>query len=69
VFLINTFVGDLVSFYVALQAILNQSKDLYAYESLLWDSLENIFPDIIGNEATAKLIDGLEFNLGLHSLT
>jgi EAL and modified HD-GYP domain-containing signal transduction protein len=58
-----------VSFYVARQAILNKNKELYAYELLFRDSLENIFPDINGNEATAKLIDGLEFNLGLHSLT
>jgi EAL and modified HD-GYP domain-containing signal transduction protein len=58
-----------VSFYVARQAILNRNKELYAYELLFRDSLENTFPNINGNEATAKLIDGLEFNLGLHSLT
>jgi EAL and modified HD-GYP domain-containing signal transduction protein len=58
-----------VSFYVARQVILNRKKELYAYELLFRDSLDNIFPDINGNEATAKIIDGLEFNLGLHNLT
>jgi EAL and modified HD-GYP domain-containing signal transduction protein len=58
-----------VNFYVARQAILNKNKELHAYELLFRDSLENIFPDINGNEATAKIIDGLEFNLGLQSLT
>ena len=58
-----------MSFYVARQVILNRKKELYAYELLFRDSLDNIFPDINGNEATAKIIDGLEFNLGLHNLT
>lgn len=58
-----------MSFYVARQPILNQSKELYAYELLFRDSLENIFPNINDNEATAKLIEGLEFNLGVDSLT
>ena len=58
-----------MSFYVARQPIVNKNKELFAYELLFRDGLENIFPDINDNEATAKLIEGLEFNLGLQSLT
>ncbi|MEP2599881.1 MAG: HDOD domain-containing protein [Paraglaciecola sp.] len=58
-----------MNFYVARQPILTQSKDLYAYELLFRDSLDNVFPNINDNEATAKLIEGLEFNLGLSNLT
>lgn len=59
-----------MSFYVARQPILDKDKNLFAYELLLRDSLDNIFPkNINDNEATAKIIEGLEFNLGLESLT
>jgi EAL and modified HD-GYP domain-containing signal transduction protein len=55
---------------VARQPILDKNKNLFAYELLLRDSLENIFPKNINeDEATAKIIEGLEFNLGLESLT
>jgi EAL and modified HD-GYP domain-containing signal transduction protein len=55
---------------VARQPILDRDKNLFAYELLLRDSLENIFPEYINeDEATAKIIEGLEFNLGLESLT
>lgn len=58
-----------MSFYVARQPILDKEKKLFAYELLLRDGLENVFPETIsGDEATAKIIDGLEFNLGLESL-
>ncbi|MEP2653530.1 MAG: EAL domain-containing protein [Paraglaciecola sp.] len=58
-----------MNFYVARQPILTKSKELYAYELLFRDSLDNVFPNINDNEATAKLIEGLEFNLGLSNLT
>jgi EAL and modified HD-GYP domain-containing signal transduction protein len=59
-----------LSFYVARQPILDTDKNLFAYELLLRDSLENIFPqNIDDDEATAKIIEGLEFNLGLENLT
>jgi EAL and modified HD-GYP domain-containing signal transduction protein len=59
-----------LSFYVARQPILDKDKNLFAYELLFRDSLENIFPKNINDEeATAKIIEGLEFNLGLDSLT
>jgi EAL and modified HD-GYP domain-containing signal transduction protein len=55
---------------VARQPILDKNKNLFAYELLLRDSLDNIFPKNINeDEATAKIIEGLEFNLGLESLT
>jgi EAL and modified HD-GYP domain-containing signal transduction protein len=55
---------------VARQPILDRAKKLFAYELLLRDSLDNIFPKNINEDvATAKIIEGLEFNLGLESLT
>jgi EAL and modified HD-GYP domain-containing signal transduction protein len=55
---------------VARQPILDRAKKLFAYELLLRDSLDNIFPKNIKEDvATAKIIEGLEFNLGLESLT
>jgi len=59
-----------LSFYVARQPILDRNKNLFAYELLLRDSIENIFPkNIDGDKATAKVIEGVELNLGLESLT
>ncbi|MFT4810139.1 MAG: EAL and modified HD-GYP domain-containing signal transduction protein [Paraglaciecola sp.] len=55
---------------MARQPILDRAKKLFAYELLLRDSLDNIFPKNINEDvATAKIIEGLEFNLGLESLT
>jgi EAL and modified HD-GYP domain-containing signal transduction protein len=55
---------------VARQPILDTNKNLFAYELLLRNSLDNFFPNNISDEeATAKIIDGLEYNLGLESLT
>jgi EAL and modified HD-GYP domain-containing signal transduction protein len=36
---------------------------------LFRESLKNVFPDVCENEATSKLIDGLQTNLGLDTLT
>lgn len=58
-----------MSFYAARQPILNKDKTLFAYELLFRQSLENVFPKINDNQATAKLIEGLQFNLGLETLT
>lgn len=58
-----------LSFYAARQPILNKDKTLFAYELLFRQSLENVFPKINDNQATAKLIEGLQFNLGLETLT
>lgn len=58
-----------MSFYAARQPILNKDKSLFAYELLFRQSLENVFPQINDNQATAKLVDGLQSNLGLETLT
>jgi EAL and modified HD-GYP domain-containing signal transduction protein len=59
-----------LSFYVARQPILDRERKLFAYELLFRDSLENIFPNKMNDDqATAKIIEGLEFNLGLENLT
>lgn len=66
----SCFEDIIVSFYVARQPILDLERNLFAYELLLRDSLDNFFPKNINDEeATAKIIDGLEYNLGLNSLT
>lgn len=55
---------------MARQPILDTNKNLFAYELLLRNSLDNFFPkNISDDEATAKIIDGLEYNLGIESLT
>ncbi len=58
-----------MTFYVARQPILAKDKSLFAYELLFRQNLVNAFPEINENEATAKLIEGLQFNLGLDNLT
>lgn len=52
-------------FYAARQPILDRNKELYAYELLFRDSLENVFPDIDGDEATSKMIEGSQFSFSL----
>jgi c-di-GMP-related signal transduction protein len=52
-------------FYAARQPILDRNKDLYAYELLFRDGLENAFPEIDGDEATSKIIEGSQFSYGL----
>ncbi len=52
-------------FYAARQPILDRDKNLYAYELLFRDGLENAFPNIDGDEATSRMIEGSQFNFGL----
>ncbi|MCC5826492.1 HDOD domain-containing protein [Alkalimonas sp.] len=52
-------------FYAARQPILDRNKELYAYELLFRDSLDNVFPDIDGDEATSKMIEGSQFSFSL----
>lgn len=58
-----------MAFFTARQPILDINKDVYAYELLFRDSLENVFPDVDDDEATSKMLEGLHLNLGLDSLT
>jgi len=56
-------------FYAARQPILDKEKKLVGYELLFRDGVDNVFPDIDGDEATSRLIDGSQFNFGLEDLT
>ncbi|MBA6292597.1 HDOD domain-containing protein [Colwellia sp. MB3u-70] len=56
-------------FYAARQPILGIDKDLFAYELLFRDSIINVFPDIDGDEATTKIIEASNFNLGISEFT
>lgn len=56
-------------FFAARQPIFDIEKSVYAYELLFRDSLVNAFPQgICDTEATSKMIEGLQFNLGLDTL-
>lgn len=52
-------------FYAARQPILDRNKELYAYELLFRDGLENAFPDIDADEATSRMVEGSQFSFGL----
>lgn len=56
-------------FYAARQPILDRNKNLFAYELLFRDSLDNVFPDIDGDEATSKMIEASQFNMGISEFT
>lgn len=56
-------------FYAARQPILDIDKNLFAYELLFRDSIINVFPDIDGDEATKKMIEASNFNLGISEFT
>ena len=56
-------------FYAARQPILDKNKNLFAYELLFRDSIDNIFPDIDGDVATSKMIEASKFNMGISEFT
>jgi len=56
-------------FYAARQPILDKEKNLFAYELLFRDSIDNVFPEIDGDEATTKMIEASKFNLGIGEFT
>lgn len=56
-------------FYAARQPILDAKKNLYAYELLFRDSIDNVFPEIDGDEATSKMIEASKFNMGISEFT
>ena len=56
-------------FYAARQPILDVDKNLYAYELLFRDGVDNVFPGIDENEATSRIIEGSQFSLGIEHLT
>jgi c-di-GMP-related signal transduction protein len=51
--------------YIARQAILDNNKELYAYELLFRDGENNYFPDISPDEATSKILTDCHLDLGL----
>jgi EAL and modified HD-GYP domain-containing signal transduction protein len=58
-----------MNFYAARQPILDKNKKLFAYELLFRDSIDNVFPDIDGDEATSKMIEASQFNMGISEFT
>lgn len=56
-------------FYAARQPILDINKKLYAYELLFRDSIDNVFPDVDGDEATSKMVEASKFNMGISDFT
>ena len=58
-----------MNFYAARQPILDKDKNLYAYELLFRDSVDNVFPEIDGDEATSKMIEASQFNMGISGFT
>jgi len=58
-----------MDFYAARQPILDKSKKLFAYELLFRDSIDNVFPDIDGDEATSKMIEASQFHMGISEFT
>ena len=56
-------------FYAARQPILDENKNLFAYELLFRDGVDNVFPDIDEDEATTRIIEGAQVSFGLDDLT
>lgn len=56
-------------FYAARQPILDKEKNLFAYELLFRDSINNVFPEIDADEATTKMVEASNFNVGLSEFT
>ncbi|AWL12405.1 uncharacterized protein HMF8227_01935 [Saliniradius amylolyticus] len=57
-----------MAFFAARQPILDNEQQLYAYELLFRDSMDNVFPDISEDVATSQMLAGLQFNLGFDTL-
>ena len=56
-------------FYAARQPILDRDKKLFAYELLFRDSIDNIFPDVDGDQATSQMVEASKFNMGISDFT
>ncbi len=69
IFVVNKCAGNFMYFYAARQPILDKEKQLFAYELLFRDNINNVFPDIDGDEATSKMIDASKFNMGISEFT
>lgn len=58
-----------MEFFAARQPILDRQKSLFGYELLFRTSLDNVFPDVDQEQATSKMIEGLQFDLGLDRIS
>jgi len=56
-------------FYAARQPILDKHKNLFAYELLFRNSIDNIFPDVDADEATTRMVEASNFNINLNQFT
>lgn len=61
--------GIFMYFYAARQPILDKEKELFGYELLFRDSIDNVFPDVDGDLATSKMVEASKFNLGVSEFT
>ncbi|THB73413.1 MAG: HDOD domain-containing protein [Desulfobacteraceae bacterium] len=55
--------------YVARQPVFNLNKEIYGYELLFRNGLQNAFPDIDGTSATASLLANTFFSFGIDEIT
>jgi EAL and modified HD-GYP domain-containing signal transduction protein len=58
-----------MAFFAARQPILDINKHVYGYELLFRTGTDNVFPDIDQEKATSKMIEGLQFDLGLDKIS
>jgi EAL and modified HD-GYP domain-containing signal transduction protein len=57
-----------VTFFAARQPILDNQRNVIAYELLFRDGIENVFPQVNEETATAKIVEGIQLHIGLDSL-
>jgi c-di-GMP-related signal transduction protein len=55
-------------FFIARQPIFDAKENIFGYELLFRDSMENAFPEVCPNEATSRLIDGTFMGSSLHNV-
>jgi EAL and modified HD-GYP domain-containing signal transduction protein len=58
-----------MGFFAARQPILDRQKSLFGYELLFRTSLDNVFPDVDQEKATSKMIEVLQFDLGMDRIS
>jgi EAL and modified HD-GYP domain-containing signal transduction protein len=57
-----------VTFFASRQPILDNQRNVIAYELLFRDGIENVFPQVNEETATAKIVEGIQLHIGLDSL-
>lgn len=58
-----------MKFFAARQPILDADKNLFAYELLFRNSEDNVFPDVSDEYATSKMVESLQFDMGLDKIS